>query len=444
MISKAKFLAPKSAGSVLLLVLLVTGMIATLALSFASSMGTQIQIARDQAATLHADLAAQSGLEYAQRQLFLNPLWSGTNDGAISYAEGATFLITRQPGPQSSTLETEVELIVEGRQASSMARFSTKLQVDPGDPLLDKAISILGDISGSNIAIDGDFLILDQPGWLWGFRLDLIPLVQMDPRFGRIRQSFKQLAWNLPTISSPLHLRKKGVLVSGVWSKIANNHSISINLDRVDSSGALFHFRSKKYAWATKQVQEKQPIHYPGWDFTTLSGDTPAIRMFDHVLELSNLEIPETAVFLLDANQTLTLADVHFSGGLIIWVENDYDPATSPRNYLRLQGENVFGGGSPGLSNVGILAPGAQLTISGSDRQSVTGFSVLHSMNQVHRLHHRGILIILNSALQIYDSIFRYDPKIASTPPASLTFFGELAKVRIRQLRELFEAPTVP
>ena len=69
----------KDAGSVLLMVLLVTGLIATMALSFANSMATQIQLARDHAATLHADLAAQSGLEYAQRRLFLDPLWQGTN-----------------------------------------------------------------------------------------------------------------------------------------------------------------------------------------------------------------------------------------------------------------------------------------------------------------------------------------------------------------------------
>ncbi|MHC4381175.1 MAG: hypothetical protein ACYSU1_08815, partial [Planctomycetota bacterium] len=65
---------PAEAGSVLLLSLLITGLIATMTLSFANSMGTQIQVSRDEAATLHADLAAQSGLEYAKGRLRIDPL----------------------------------------------------------------------------------------------------------------------------------------------------------------------------------------------------------------------------------------------------------------------------------------------------------------------------------------------------------------------------------
>ena len=169
-------------GSVLLLSLLVTGMIATIALSFATSMGTQIQLTRDQAATLHADFASQSGLEYAQRRLLIDPMWQGTADGPLLYTDDTTFTIVRLTKEGSMVLPTEVSVLIEGRQPFAASRLEALLHVNPGDPLLDKAVTVLGDASGSNIKIEGDYMLLDEPGWLWNFRIDLIPDVQADDR----------------------------------------------------------------------------------------------------------------------------------------------------------------------------------------------------------------------------------------------------------------------
>ncbi|PCJ54201.1 MAG: hypothetical protein COA70_06085 [Planctomycetota bacterium] len=502
----------KQKGSVLLLSLLVTGMIATLALSFASSMGTQIQIARDQAATLHADLAAQSGLEYAQRRLLMDPLWEGTDGAPLLYADGTTFSVVRKEGEGSLIMPTEVSLIVEGNQSASRARFETLLYVNPGDPLLDKAISILGDASGSNIKIEGDYLILDAPSWLWEFRLDLIPDVQSDSRLADTDREDDQVKLDTRTADSRradnlqgydddgvkrrrlrsrgsgslssgsdssgsrissgtrssrlgtgssrsgssgrslsvatstienllLHIRKKNLSVEGVWARGADGETTYIALSRVDAPGALHNFSSTLYSWANKQVQETQPIHAPGWDFSSYLVSNSKIRIFDHITSVSDLEIDETAVFLLDPGQTLNLQNVNFGGGMVVWTEADYDYTSAPRNPIQLSGTNNFGGGTKGLENIGILAPGSSLTVTGTSRHSIIGYTVLHSLTQVRRFQHRGVIIILNSATDVYDSSFQHDSEIGNSPPDSLTFFGDLPGVRVEMVIESFDAP---
>lgn len=486
-------------GSVLLLSLLVTGMIATIALSFATSMGTQIQLTRDQAATLHADFASQSGLEYAQRRLLIDPMWQGTADGPLLYTDDTTFTIVRLTKEGSMVLPTEVSVLIEGRQPFAASRLEALLHVNPGDPLLDKAVTVLGDASGSNIKIEGDYMLLDEPGWLWNFRIDLIPDVQADDRLddtevkeeqveidartqaskdadeaagydkdgvlarklaasqsadeekarGLEKASSKASSASPVSISSSIedllvHIRKKNYAVEGVWARSKSGEETYIGLDRIDAPGALHNFSEKIYAWAENQIQEKQPIHAPGWDLDQYLNPSPRIRIFDHITEVSDLDIQETAVFLLDEGQTLTLTDINFRGGMIIWTPDDYDYTGDPRNPITLQGTTSFGGGTGGLENVGIIGPGSSLTMVGSQRHSVTGYTLLHSLTQVRRLQHRGVLIVPNSATEVYDSSFEHDPTIAEKPPEGLVFFGDLPGVRVLSLIESYEAPLVP
>lgn len=507
-------------GSVLLLSLLVTGMIATMALSFANSMGTQIQLARDQAATLHADLAGQSGLEYAMRRLRIDPMWDGTDGAPLLYHEGTTFSVVRLDGEGSMVLPSEVGLIIEGKQSFSMARFEAQLRVNPGDPLLDKAITVLGDATGSNIKIDGDYMLMDAPGWLWDFRIDLVPTVQADTRLddtdvneeqvemdtrsqatkdadevkgydedGVLRReeaasvssvksvsssasssadssaspeaSSASSASSAPAASSSsssrsssvvsstiedllLHIRKMNYAIEGVWARSSNGEETFIGLDRVEAPGALHNFSEKVYAWAENQIQEKQPIHAPGWDLDQYLAASPKIRIFDHITSVEDLDIPETAVFLLDDGQELNLKNVRFRGGMVVWAEDDYDYTGPPRNPITLEGTTSFGGGPTGVENVGIIAPGSSLTMVGSERHTVIGYTLLHSMVQVRRMQHTGVLIVLNSATDVFDSSFSHDPEIAAKPPEGLVFFGDLPGVRVLSLIESYEAPPLP
>jgi hypothetical protein len=518
---------------VLLLSLLITGLIATMTLSFANSMGTQIQVSRDEAATLHADLAAQSGLEYAKGRLRIDPLWTGTVDGPMMFTEEGFFTVTRKEGQGSKILPTQVGLILEGQLAESFARYETELSVNPGDPLLDKAVSVLGDISGSNIRIDGDYLVLDAPGWLWTFHVELIPEVEADPRLAETDLNEDQLEidtrtestkdsepltteelsrkshwywadgdwssnwtssdgdtldkssdWNwddwkwsslsdtsdstttvktdtLTTDSTKtetitevvstsiiddtlMHVRKEDYVIEGVWLRSPEGGETYVALDRVDAPGVLNNFSETLYAWAENQEKEQQPVHAPGWDFDRYLVPSPDIRVFDHVTEVKDLVLDETAVFLLDPGQELNLRNVDFRGGAVVWTESDYDFSGEPRNPVILGGSNSFGRSTSTSENIGLLAPGSSIEVLGANRHDTAGYSVVHSLKEVKRFHHVGVLIVLNSATDVQDSSFLHDPSIAANPPDGLIFFGDLPSVRVEQLIESYDAPPLP
>lgn len=523
------------AGSILLLSLLITGLIATVTLSFANAMSTQIQLSRDQAVTLQADLAAQSGLEYAKRQLRIDPLWTGTLEGPLTFAEGATFSIARKEGQGSKVLPTDVELVLEGQVEDSLARYETELQVNPGDPLMDKSVSVLGDVTGSNIRIDGDYMILDAPGWLWSFHLELIDDVEADPRLadtdiredqleidmrsqavrdGEVLSDRELYAksywyysdgswdndwqtdsgskvdttsdwnwndWKWESLSSgdslsldsnstdsvsvdsksldslsedpepvdPLdgvlmHVRKDEYTVEGVWLQSPGGETTYVALDRVDAPGILNVFSETVYAWAENQAQEDQPIHTPGWLLDQYLASGPKVRIFDRVTSVKDLVLDEIAVFVLDPGQVLELKNVDFKNGAVVWTETDYDFSGEPRNPIVLSGSNKFGRDTGSSDNIGLLAPGSSLTVQGNDRHDIVGYTVLHSLDQVQRFHHVGVLIVLNSATGVLDSSFLHDSTIAAFPPQGLTFFGDLPGVQVQALIESYDAPPLP
>lgn len=65
-------------GSVLLLVVMLMSVLFAVSVSMTTSTQDQIEIQVDGSDALKASLAAESGLEYAQRRLLLDPSWTGS------------------------------------------------------------------------------------------------------------------------------------------------------------------------------------------------------------------------------------------------------------------------------------------------------------------------------------------------------------------------------
>ncbi|MHC4838523.1 MAG: hypothetical protein ACYTF3_10125, partial [Planctomycetota bacterium] len=235
------------------------------------------------------------------------------------------------------------------------------------------------------------------------------------------------------------HLKGIDSTVEGVWLPSDDATTPALSLSRVDAPGDLYHYSANRYAWASGQVQEEDAVHVPGCKLGSYLDPGPDRVVFDRITSLKEMTLEQTAVFILDPGQTLTLTDVELRGGMVVFTEADYDPAGPERNQLVLAGNCVIGGGDRGIDGIGMLAPGCRLTTSGAERQEVTGFSVVHSLSSVQRLVHHGVLIVLNSAVGVVDSTFTYDRSIAVSPPAGLIFFGDLPGVDIVLLREDYE-----
>jgi len=82
--------ASQERGTVLILVLIITSLLATAAWSYTDEVDSLVDNTRDEGGALKAEFAAESGMEYAQRRLTLDPFWAGTGPGGFTMPDGET------------------------------------------------------------------------------------------------------------------------------------------------------------------------------------------------------------------------------------------------------------------------------------------------------------------------------------------------------------------
>ncbi len=456
----SRFNHARERGSVLLLSLIITGMIAMLSLAFMSNMEGQLNVARDQAASLHADLAAQAGLEYAQRQLLLDSSWDGTQQQQLSFADGAAFRVDRHTVAENKLFESDVHLSVEGLQSAAIARFEAILRVSSGDPLLDKAYSVLGDSQSENLKIGGDYLIIDEADHLWQRNNDFGGRVYLDDDGKSFLDSddeddFEMFASNKrdghrgnnkgnnkgnnrrnkgkrDSTKQEIHVLHGENGIEGIWTFKQRSVPI-IDMQRIDCDGALYNYNPAQQPFANNQWQMEDDIHAPGWELDMFLEDNDDYLLIENTNLLSDLSSDQVVVVLLNAGETITLNNCILRKGLVVWTETDYDFQQVARNQLLLIGHNVIGGDA---NNIGLLAPGCEISTQGGLMQNTDGLSIVHSLAQVSRLLSHGVFIVLNNTQSLYDSDFNYDRQVSLAPPAGIQFFGELPSVEIEKLYE--------
>jgi hypothetical protein len=431
-------------------------MIAMLSLAFMSNMDGQLNVARDQAANLHADLAAQAGLEYAQRQLLLDSTWNGTGLQQQVFADGPAFSVERHAMAADELFESDVHLSVKGLQSAAIAKFEAILRVTPGDPLLDKAFSILGDGEAENLQIGGDYLIVDEAGHLWqrnnGFGgqvylgddgksfldsddehdFDMFASDKRDDDNKHGRGRGRGRGRGHDDDKQTIHVVHDDMNVKGVWTH-KQSRTPSILFHRIESSGKLHNYRVAKQPFASSQNQLQEDIHAPGWDLDIYLDGNPDYLVIENSELLAEQVIDKVVVIVLDEEETFVIKNCTLNKGLVVWAETDFDFQQDPRNSLVFNGHNTIGGDS---NNLGILAPACEITTDGGNQQMVSGLSIVHSLNQVSRLVHNGVFIVLNSAQALYDSDFNYDRQVSLAPPQGIQFFGDLAAVNIEKIYE--------
>lgn len=452
----SRFNHARERGSVLLLSLVITGMIAMLSLAFMSNMEGQLNVARDQAASLHADLAAQAGLEYAQRQLLLDSSWDGTEQQQLSFADGAAFRVDRHTVAENKLFESDVHLSVEGLQSAAIARFEAILRVSSGDPLLDKAYSVLGDSQSENLKIGGDYLIIDEADHLWQRSNDFGGHVYLDDDGKSFLDSgdeddFEMFASNKrddhrgnnkgnnrrnkdkrDSTKQEIHVLHGENGIKGIWTFKQSSVPI-IDMQRIDCDGALYNYNPAQQSFANNQWQMEDDVHAPGWELDMFLEDNDDYLLIENTDLLSDFSSDQVVVMLLNAGETITLNNCILRKGLVVWTETDYDFQQVARNQLLLSGHNVIGGDA---NNIGLLAPGCEISTQGGLLQNTDGLSIVHSLSQVSRLLSHGVFIVLNNTQSLYDSDFNYDRQVSLAPPAGIQFFGELPSVEIEKLYE--------
>ena len=404
-----------SQGSVLLLTLVVTGLIAMVSLSFGATVESRVDVAREEAAALRTELAAQSALEWTRRQLALNPEWAGTSDDLLLNEElRLYFKINRLEGESSAWEQTEVDFDLEGFEDRAKSRLTANLSVDPGDPLRSAALSVLGgNFRGRNLAMDGDLLVLDKPGLLWHPLRSDATSPQSECHFQRIRLPDGSKANGRPWIAAP-------PMPTPV-----------VEMSRLDINGCAL--RSAETTFLRPQERRiTQPVHSPAWDLDVWRNPRLDAQIFEGLNILRNTTLRRTAVFVLEPGKDLVLENVELLGGAVIWGTSDHDPHGPARNRVILRGKNIIGGLESGPA---LLAPCAEIRTSGG-RHHLEGVSLWHSASQLRRLNSKGLCIVLGGIEEARDCSFTWSEDVAANEPEGLSFFGGLPEIDVVGVRE--------
>ncbi|MDP6963295.1 MAG: hypothetical protein QGF46_03925 [Planctomycetota bacterium] len=377
----------KRRGTVLLLVIVVSGLLAALATSFADSMGNQIDTQRDEGQALRAQLAAESGWEFAQRQLLLDPNWSGTSS-TVTLLDGMTqFDINTAIDTSGTYTETAHNLSIDGSYGIGQAQLGGTVQVTAGD----------GGTSEIGLIFLGENLKLIQTNVMCDMLVtDLANKVE-DWLFDANGDGYYQLG---------------GANVDG---QTKFNNSI------VD--GLLFRYKtSTNYQSLGEEVLISEIAQAPAWDFTGLTTPGPGKMIINYSSEISEVYTDDTVIIVAADGQDIDISDCHFGGGLIVICPTGYDLREESRNTLDLNNDVILGGGTNGFeNNIGLIAPGCEIQ-SKVDGIVVNGFSIFNQCRNVRDSQFTGQTVIVKDCKKILKTDFFYDADVANNLPSFISF----------------------
>ena len=375
-------------GTVLLLVIVVTGLLAALSSSFTDSIDNQIDTQRDEGQALRAEFAAESGWEFAQRQLLLNPNWAGTAS-IVTLLDGMTKFDINTAIDESGTYsEPAHNITVDGIYSTGISKLGGTIQVTSGDGgTSEVGLIFLGEnlkLIQSNVMCD--MLVTDLQGKVDDWKFDASGV---------------------------------GFYAAGGASSDGNT---LFNNSVVD--GLLFRYKTNtEYQDLGEEVLITQNAQAPAWDFASLTTPGSGKTIINYVgVEISELYTEDTVIITAAEGETIDISDCEFKGGLIVICPTDFDLRDDSYNLLDLNNDVIIGGGTGGFEdNIGLIAPGCEIQAKWDGAQ-VTGFSVFNQAKNVKDSTFTGQTVIVKDCKKIHTTNFYYDAQIAENLPSFISF----------------------
>lgn len=395
---------------ILVLVLAFTGVLVLLAATLSGTTRSRINVGRDEAASLRAEMASEAGLEFAQRQLALDVAWSGTDAGGVVLANGSRFVIDVTSLEEAADGATEAVFTVTGHSGSAVHKFSTQVLVSPSKGgLSTAALLFLGqDFSMSNGVVNGDVLFAD--------------------RARRVND------WMFDPFGDGYYAASHGPLSDGLKS-----------LSNTQVNGTVFKYRDDlpEYQTTGNEVLLERNTDMPSWDLDEFAVPGPGKVILNNphnvgneIWKLAGLRYEETVVINLANKQTVTLTNCDFKGGLVVLCPEDYDVRAGARNLVHIKKGTTIGGGTQGLApHIGLVAPGGILKNEG-DANSLTGFHLVNEIDMLRNATISGQLVILNGCKELSDCTLTYDANVTANMPP---WFGRGVGTATTQVLSIYE-----
>jgi len=395
---------------VLLLTLLVTGVVILFAASMSASVRTQLALTRDEAESLRAEMASESGLEFARRQLALDPAWKGTSGEGVTLAGGSSFVVAMKSVEDVGGGVTEASCSVTGHSGEGVHRFGTVLRVSPSTGgAYPYALLFLGqNVKMSDGQVNGDLLLADK--------------------------AYKVNDWLFDSYGDGYYADSHGPDEDG-----------DKDLGGTEVDGTVYKYRDDvgDYQTTGKEVLIESNTNMPSWDLDELAQPGPGKVILTNPHNVGNKAwnldgqtFEETVVINLLNKQTVTLTNCTFKGGLVVLCPDTYDFRSGSRNLVHLKKGTTIGGGSKGAApNIGLIAPGGNLK-NETNPNVISGFSLVNEVDLFRNSTINGQLVILNDCKDMRKCTFNYDADVVENLPP---WFGYRAPASTTEILSLYE-----
>ncbi|PCJ53724.1 MAG: hypothetical protein COA70_08530 [Planctomycetota bacterium] len=387
--------------------MVVISLLAGMALSSASQVEQTISVTRDDASSLSSEFAAESAVDFAQRQLMIDPKWAGTGD--IPAVFGVESLMDIQifelnPGSEDNMLGVHVK----GEANEGTVQLAADIHLEVGVGLDAKfALMCLGGIAeldGCNIM--GDILICDMP-----YVVDK----WIDDGLG-----------------------------GGSYVPDGPRGFIEYLFPVSNLIGELYKYSDTNYHIGSKENQISVHVQMPRIVLEEYLVPGPDRIIYNYVDKLIDVSHPETAVFVLEEDKMLTLENCQFPGGVVVYVDQDWDlRSEKSRNKIELKEGTLIGGGTGGVSKyLGLLAPATEISSAWSltpDQDDIYGFSMLAAVDDMGDFQLRGQLLVVNWIEDLDDSWIIFDQSVADNVPNGVFFDLPYTSLDLISLRERYD-----
>lgn len=384
------------------MVLIVLTLLSTMAVSFGSAGRDRLQVVADGSESLRAEIAAESGVEYALRRMQYAPRWTGTGPDGILLPDGsrAHVEVVQDAFAQGGDA---VQLRVRGESNDSAFQLGVDAEISTGwSADADVALAVLGnEFFMWDGVVTGDVLLTDAENKL------------------------QMWDWNAEQ------------WVIGGYGVIEG-----YEFDGAAIDGELFKYSTEQYGVATAEHRVSAPVRAPKIDLDWYLEPGPNKVFYYGENNLRDVSHSETVVFVLEEGHTVSLSGCYFPGGVVVHCPKDYDVLGKYRNKILLKHGTLVGGGEGGCQpHIGLIAPGCevQFTHEGCafqnvDHSDIQGFCVWNEVFMVRNGRIRGQLIVLNEVTHMRDSEIIFDPIVAANVPYGISFdgtspFADLGKV---------------
>lgn len=359
-------------------------LVSSLALSAGSSTESQLSIAEQTQIGFRAELSAQSGLDYAIKQLMANPYWEGTGGESVQLTAAQSFSVAISFEEDDAFAGTKTIIRSTGKSAQGEHTLRMEAIIDTGGSAGDAAgVFLSSDIELTKGKLNGDVLIPDVVGAIEDYIVDA-----------------------------------EG---NGSWQ--ANTDELgTIDVATTNALKTIRQFTSTEHFKGGNSIEvEDSPYRMPAWDLDAYTEPDASRLILDGVTTLDGLNTSQTVVVILDEGDTLTINDCVLHGGLVVWAPNTYNLRDGARNSIEVTSSNIGTGSDP---HIGLMAPAASVGGSGGGL-NFHGLCFWNSIQGLDGAHITGALVVINEIVECDQLNLNGHPQTLANMPDGISFSGD-------------------